>query len=171
MRWPGIESIYGPHLRETSVFSSDKLWEDLHTRVIEHVSDRLATLIQITLIPPTEYPYRRAVLHTHNTYSADRPVGPDTARNRRDTLPTRRLENHLGSRGQTSRHHQFPTSQIRRRRDERLELGHVTATWSDREDVDGRERCSSSASTSEGVIVIAIVVSCRLVYHGQPCKT
>jgi len=36
MRWPGIESIYGPHLRKTPVFSSDKLWEDLHTRVIEH---------------------------------------------------------------------------------------------------------------------------------------
>ena len=41
MRWPGIESIYGPHLRKTSVFSSDKLWEDLHIRVIEHVSDFL----------------------------------------------------------------------------------------------------------------------------------
>ncbi|KAI1789766.1 hypothetical protein LXA43DRAFT_1182999 [Ganoderma leucocontextum] len=36
MRWPGIEQIYGPHLKKTSVFSSPKLWEDLHTRVIEH---------------------------------------------------------------------------------------------------------------------------------------
>ncbi|KAH9948172.1 PCI-domain-containing protein [Amylocystis lapponica] len=36
MRWPGIQAIYGPHLRKTSVFSDDKLWEDLHTRVIEH---------------------------------------------------------------------------------------------------------------------------------------
>ncbi|CCM04205.1 uncharacterized protein FIBRA_06371 [Fibroporia radiculosa] len=36
MRWPGIESIYGPHLRKTSIFTDDKLWEDLHTRVIEH---------------------------------------------------------------------------------------------------------------------------------------
>ncbi|KAI0931818.1 hypothetical protein AcV5_004788 [Taiwanofungus camphoratus] len=36
MRWPGIEGIYGPHLRKSSVFSDDKLWEDLHTRVIEH---------------------------------------------------------------------------------------------------------------------------------------
>ncbi|KAH9898160.1 hypothetical protein C8Q73DRAFT_663927 [Cubamyces lactineus] len=36
MRWPGIEAIYGPHLRKTQVFSSDKPWEDLHTRVIEH---------------------------------------------------------------------------------------------------------------------------------------
>ena len=38
MRWPGIEQIYGPHLKKTSVFQSPKLWEDLHTRVIEHVS-------------------------------------------------------------------------------------------------------------------------------------
>jgi 26S proteasome regulatory subunit N5 len=37
MRWPGIEMIYGPLLRTTPVFSSDKRWEDLHTRVIEHV--------------------------------------------------------------------------------------------------------------------------------------
>jgi len=37
MRWPGIESLYGPHLRPATIFSSDKVWEDLHTRVIEHV--------------------------------------------------------------------------------------------------------------------------------------
>jgi len=36
MRWPGIETLYGPFLRTTPVFSSDKRWEDLHTRVIEH---------------------------------------------------------------------------------------------------------------------------------------
>jgi 26S proteasome regulatory subunit N5 len=38
MQWPGIESLYGKFLRKTPVFSSDKRWEDLHTRVIEHVS-------------------------------------------------------------------------------------------------------------------------------------
>lgn len=45
MRWPGIESIYGPTLRTTLVFggqdddgASVKRWDDLHTRVIEHVS-------------------------------------------------------------------------------------------------------------------------------------
>jgi len=36
MRWPGIESIYGQFLRQTPIFSQDKRWEDLHTRVIEH---------------------------------------------------------------------------------------------------------------------------------------
>lgn len=40
MRWPGIEEIYGPTLRSTHVFGKgqEKRWEDLHTRVIEHVS-------------------------------------------------------------------------------------------------------------------------------------
>ena len=48
MRWPGIEAIYGPTLRESSVFSANivegeaddgtKRWNALHQRVIEHVS-------------------------------------------------------------------------------------------------------------------------------------
>lgn len=42
MRWPGIEAIYGATLRGTNVFGPDedgnKRWENLHTRVIEHVS-------------------------------------------------------------------------------------------------------------------------------------
>jgi 26S proteasome regulatory subunit N5 len=37
MRWPGIVDVFGPFLRKTEVFSNDKHWEDLHTRVIEHV--------------------------------------------------------------------------------------------------------------------------------------
>ncbi|KAG8859553.1 hypothetical protein FRB96_004437 [Tulasnella sp. 330] len=41
VRWPSIEGIYGPTLRQTLVFltgnaEGDKRWEDLHTRVIEH---------------------------------------------------------------------------------------------------------------------------------------
>ncbi|KAF9040429.1 hypothetical protein BDZ89DRAFT_1100178 [Hymenopellis radicata] len=36
MRWPGIQQIYGEFLKKTPVFSSEKRWEDLHTRVIEH---------------------------------------------------------------------------------------------------------------------------------------
>lgn len=62
MRWPGIESLYGQTLRQSPVFAQDsKLgvktgsnaegktteevsepgvarWEDLHKRVVEHVS-------------------------------------------------------------------------------------------------------------------------------------
>ncbi|KAJ3825644.1 hypothetical protein F5880DRAFT_1637017, partial [Lentinula raphanica] len=36
MRWPGIIELYGEFLRATPVFSIEKRWEDLHTRVIEH---------------------------------------------------------------------------------------------------------------------------------------
>ncbi|KZT05826.1 PCI-domain-containing protein [Laetiporus sulphureus 93-53] len=55
MRWPGIEEMYGPLLRQTSVFSSDKLWEDLHTRVIEHNIRIVAQYYtRITLLRLTE---------------------------------------------------------------------------------------------------------------------
>lgn len=47
MRWPGVESLYGPTLRESDVFAPSgtpgvedagtKRWENLHQRVIEHV--------------------------------------------------------------------------------------------------------------------------------------
>lgn len=40
MRWPGIESLYGPTLRKTPTFAStpegEKRWEELHKRVVEH---------------------------------------------------------------------------------------------------------------------------------------
>lgn len=59
MRWPGIQELYGPSLKQTRVFGSkgtqsidagdiheddsdnraDKRWSDLRTRVIEHVCD------------------------------------------------------------------------------------------------------------------------------------
>lgn len=43
MRWPGIESLYSPILRATPTFSEStedgkKRWEELHKRVVEHVS-------------------------------------------------------------------------------------------------------------------------------------
>jgi hypothetical protein len=44
MRWPGIESIYGAFLRKTPVFKAEQRWEDLHTRVVEHVR-RIRALI------------------------------------------------------------------------------------------------------------------------------
>ena len=37
MRWPGIEAVYGTFLKKTDIFKDNKHWEDLHTRVIEHV--------------------------------------------------------------------------------------------------------------------------------------
>lgn len=47
MRWPGIEAIYGPFLRTTPVFSVAKQWEDLHTRVIEHVRMKASQRIRL----------------------------------------------------------------------------------------------------------------------------
>ena len=44
MRWPGIVDVFGPFLRKTEVFANDKHWEDLHTRVIEHVRLRFTQL-------------------------------------------------------------------------------------------------------------------------------
>lgn len=68
MRWPGIESLYGPTLRQSPTFATDSLlgkktgikaegktaeeierpgesrWEQLHKRVVEHVSGYLSFL-------------------------------------------------------------------------------------------------------------------------------
>ena len=51
MRWPGIETIYGEFLRQTPVFSVAKRWEDLHTRVIEHVGWIVATTMLMAHSP------------------------------------------------------------------------------------------------------------------------
>ncbi|KAI0095120.1 26S proteasome non-ATPase regulatory subunit 12 [Irpex rosettiformis] len=86
MRWPGIETIYGPHLRATSVFSSDKLWEDLHTRVIEHnirivaqyyTRITLARLTDLLDLTPreTEETLSRLVVSKSVWARVDRPAG------------------------------------------------------------------------------------------------
>ncbi|CDO73463.1 hypothetical protein BN946_scf185013.g98 [Trametes cinnabarina] len=86
MRWPGIEVIYGPHLKKTEVFSSDKLWEDLHTRVIEHnirivaqyytriTIARLTSLLDLTQ-QQTEEVLCRLVVSGTIWARIDRPVG------------------------------------------------------------------------------------------------
>jgi len=57
MRWPGIVDVFGPFLRKTEVFADDKHWEDLHTRVIEHV--RLSLLLNGDLrVVLIAYPHR-----------------------------------------------------------------------------------------------------------------
>ena len=52
MRWPGIVDVFGPFLRKTEVFADDKHWEDLHTRVIEHVRLRFTQLELYSYRPP-----------------------------------------------------------------------------------------------------------------------
>lgn len=51
MRWPSIQGIYGSTLRATTVFGQDseggeKRWEDLHTRVVEHVCKYFLSRVQ-----------------------------------------------------------------------------------------------------------------------------
>lgn len=50
MRWPGIQSIYGGFLRKTQVFKAEKQWEDLHTRVIEHVGTGIQQIASRSIV-------------------------------------------------------------------------------------------------------------------------
>ncbi|KAK2461608.1 hypothetical protein APHAL10511_006071 [Amanita phalloides] len=86
MRWPGIEAIYGQFLRQTNVFSQDKRWEDLHTRVIEHnirvvaeyytriTLSRLTTLLDLSP-KQTEETLCRLVVSGTVWARIDRPAG------------------------------------------------------------------------------------------------
>ncbi|KAI0066480.1 PCI-domain-containing protein [Artomyces pyxidatus] len=94
MRWPGIESVFGPFLRTTEVFQNDKHWEDLHTRVIEHnirviakyytriTLTRLTTLLDLTPQQAEETLSRLVVAGTVWA-RIDRPAGIVNFRNKR----------------------------------------------------------------------------------------
>ncbi|KAF8215949.1 PCI-domain-containing protein [Mycena galopus ATCC 62051] len=94
MRWPGIETIYGEFLRKTSVFSSDKQWEDLHTRVVEHnvrvvaeyytriTLPRLTSLLDLNQ-KQTEETIARLVVAGTIWARTDRPAGIVNFRNQR----------------------------------------------------------------------------------------
>ncbi|KAG5654726.1 hypothetical protein H0H81_007482 [Sphagnurus paluster] len=94
MRWPGIEAIYGEFLRETPVFKSEKRWEDLHTRVIEHnirvvaqyytriTLTRLTSLLDLTP-QQTEETLARLVVSGTIWARIDRPAGIVSFRNKR----------------------------------------------------------------------------------------
>lgn len=74
VRWPSIEGIYGPTLRQTRVFLSgdedgDRRWEDLHTRVIEHV--RSFPVFVLPLVPSANvYSSPRTSASLHYTITA-----------------------------------------------------------------------------------------------------
>ncbi|KAJ7675365.1 PCI-domain-containing protein [Mycena rosella] len=94
MRWPGIETIYGEFLRKTTVFSSEKQWEDLHTRVIEHnvrvvaqyytriTLPRLTSLLDLDQ-KQTEETIARLVVAGTIWARTDRPAGIVNFRNQR----------------------------------------------------------------------------------------
>ncbi|KDN44380.1 putative RPN5-26S proteasome regulatory subunit [Tilletiaria anomala UBC 951] len=90
MRWPGIEALYGPLLRNSAAFAPDAdgnaRWEDLHKRVVEHnirvVSKyytriTLARLAQLLDLPQAQAEQSLADLVSSKTVYAkiDRPAG------------------------------------------------------------------------------------------------
>jgi 26S proteasome regulatory subunit N5 len=94
MRWPGIEAMYGTFLRKTPVFESNKRWEDLHTRVIEHnirvvaqyytriTLARLTSLLDLTS-KQTEEILARLVVSGTIWAKVDRPAGVINFRSKR----------------------------------------------------------------------------------------
>lgn len=97
VRWPSIETIYGPTLRKTRVFlekeeDGDRRWEDLHTRVIEHVSHPWSNTFFFELLRCTlrlERPRHLSLLLPYHPPSLDQSPRPITQSNRGDPLPTR----------------------------------------------------------------------------------
>ncbi|WFD06688.1 proteasome regulatory particle subunit [Malassezia vespertilionis] len=90
MRWPGIESLYGPTLRATPIFAgsddAEYRWSQLHARVVEHniqvvekyyTKIRLESLAQLLDLSVVEAEDALADLVTKRTIHAriDRPVG------------------------------------------------------------------------------------------------
>ncbi|KAJ7293085.1 hypothetical protein C8J57DRAFT_1268083 [Mycena rebaudengoi] len=94
MRWPGIETLYGEFLHKTPVFSAEKRWEDLHTRVIEHnvrvvaqyytriTLSRLTSLLDLSQ-KETEETIARLVVAGTIWARIDRPAGIVNFRNQR----------------------------------------------------------------------------------------
>ncbi|KAF9527761.1 hypothetical protein CPB83DRAFT_792684 [Crepidotus variabilis] len=86
MRWPGMEKLYSDYLRKTPVFDSEKRWEDLHTRVVEHnvrivakyytrvTMDRLINLLDLSP-KETEKTLARLVVSGTIYAKVDRPAG------------------------------------------------------------------------------------------------
>lgn len=113
MRWPGIETLYGPTLRQSPVFAVDsKLgvktgpksegktteavdkpgdvrWEELHKRVIEHVRFPFPSILARTDIPSPEYPSDRSLLFPYFDDPPDRAARLATTDYRANTVHAR----------------------------------------------------------------------------------
>jgi len=102
LRWNGIQDHFGPTLQGSVIFNGpggDKRWNDLHTRVNEHVS---------ILYPPRYYPLTRSVaehprhfqiLFPHHNPWTHLPALSPNVRNRRTPLPARRFGHGVGTHG------------------------------------------------------------------------
>lgn len=99
MRWPGIEALYGPLLRETPTFDDSEegryRWEELHKRVVEHnirvvgkyyTKITLARLAQLLDLPIAEAESSLCSLVTSGTIWAriDRPAGVVSLEKKKD---------------------------------------------------------------------------------------
>lgn len=80
MRWSGIEGIYGETLRRTAVFGpteGEKRYQDLHTRVTEHVSGGDYVGKKEETNRSIEHSSGRAILYADIDEEADKPTGSD----------------------------------------------------------------------------------------------
>nr|ODO01026.1 26S proteasome regulatory subunit N5 [Cryptococcus depauperatus CBS 7855] len=96
MRWPGIESIYGPTLRQSPIFTSDARWAQLHKRVVEHnvrtiasyysriTMERLTQLLDLTPLT-TERTLCKLVTDKSIYARIDRPAGIIDFRKKKDS--------------------------------------------------------------------------------------
>ena len=148
MRWPGIESLYGPYLQPTTIFSSDKVWEDLHTRVIEHVRYSYSPSIQVLLTfvrsAFTEYSSHCRILHPNYPAPPHLPPRSYPPTSRRNPLAAGCVWHCLGANRPTRWDYKLQTSEERRGCDERLEFRHAKVAEFGGEGVDGSERRSGS---------------------------
>ncbi len=123
-----------------------------HALLNTYVLDILILRLILNHIP--EHPHRRPILHSHNPRPPYRPPRPLSTTNRGDTQSVGRFEVSVGTDRPTGWHHQLPASKNGRRRHERLEFRHVEAARSDREDMDGRERCTGGAGERKGIVIL-----------------
>jgi hypothetical protein len=118
MRWPGIVDVFGPFLRKTEVFTNDKHWEDLHTRVIEHVSAVPRHGHLNSTHRRLERTGHRKVLYPHHPRALDYPSRPHPSTGRGNTLSTSRCGHGVGAYRPTVRYRELPQQAECRRRDE-----------------------------------------------------
>jgi hypothetical protein len=96
MRWPGIEAMYGTFLRKTPVFESNKRWEDLHTRVIEHVRNFVESNPTSSHSCFLEHSCCCSILHADYFGTSDITIRPYLKTNGRNPRSIGRLWHDLG---------------------------------------------------------------------------
>jgi hypothetical protein len=116
MRWSGIQEFFGPILANTDVFSGEngkKRYEDLHTRVTEHVSHHSQYLRRKKLMVIVEHSRHLRILlaNIHQTTHRSPRVG--RRQDGRNLESARRFRNGMGTDRQTGRSNQLPSEEGR----------------------------------------------------------